>query len=636
LAASDAAENAPVSPESPGKFANYKDTVQLQRDKLPKRGPVSPYDDDTDVTAAEASGRHVRFQPRSGSGPEPLPSLHAQDESVFTVGKEPSDECGMFRRDAQLVADVGASTPGGFALRPDTEAQALEAKRDFEAREDTEVLRMGTTGASAIREDTELLGKRGHTGVFSIREDTEVLGNGTATGAFTICEDTEVVGKTMDAFAIREDTEVLAKGGHTGVFSVRQDTDVVGKTTGAFSIREDTEVLGRGAVTESFAVREDTEVLGRAHNTTGVFAVREDTEVLGAAYTATSAFAVREDTEVLGRVHNTTGAFSVREDTEVLNTGRVHNTTGAFSVREDTEVLNAAAFAVREDREVLAGEAQKKPARPKGLAVCADSNTAPQPGRSDSVRTLADTGPRAPPAGGLEPSCDLAAMRAPSSHLRPTSGSLPDGAGTAPPPRSSQQLRESSARRKLQFVDGSSAEPGLGLLAPRTASLLAAGSSSAPLPEEFTVLEDGAAAAGDSAHGSARRESFGSDEDTENAAAAGHTRRGGASRSAADMLRTLDDRPEHVLQWGGASEYNGESLPNSAATSPAQHAGASALAGGSASLPSSPLKTRGSGALSRKPPLSPNKALQVRAPAAPPLVLYLCSGVAKGQGRAAV
>lgn len=52
-------------------------------------------------------------------------------------------------------AGAGSGTPGGFAVRQDTEV--LNRRGDFEAREDTEILRMGTGGVFDIREDTEIL-----------------------------------------------------------------------------------------------------------------------------------------------------------------------------------------------------------------------------------------------------------------------------------------------------------------------------------------------------------------------------------------------------------------------------------------------------------------------------------------------
>lgn len=54
-----------------------------------------------------------------------------------------------------LCVAAGAGTPGGFPIRQDTEV--LNKRGDFEAREDTEVLRMGTGGGFDIREDTEVL-----------------------------------------------------------------------------------------------------------------------------------------------------------------------------------------------------------------------------------------------------------------------------------------------------------------------------------------------------------------------------------------------------------------------------------------------------------------------------------------------
>ena len=50
---------------------------------------------------------------------------------------------------------TGSATPGGFTIRQDTEV--VPKRGDFEAREDTEVLRMGTGGGFDVREDTEVL-----------------------------------------------------------------------------------------------------------------------------------------------------------------------------------------------------------------------------------------------------------------------------------------------------------------------------------------------------------------------------------------------------------------------------------------------------------------------------------------------
>lgn len=55
----------------------------------------------------------------------------------------------------QLSTGAGAATPGGFTIRQDTDV--LPRQGDFEAREDTEVLRMGATGGFDVREDTEIL-----------------------------------------------------------------------------------------------------------------------------------------------------------------------------------------------------------------------------------------------------------------------------------------------------------------------------------------------------------------------------------------------------------------------------------------------------------------------------------------------
>lgn len=85
----------------------------------------------------------------------------------------------------------------------------------------------------------------------------------------------------------------------------------------------------------------------------------------------------------------------------------------------------------------------------------------------------------------------------------------------------------------------------------------------------------------------------------------------GAARGAAcssgldqDMLRTLDDCPEYVMQWG--SEVDADSVPGSLQTSPVMHKG------GSANLNGSPLKHRGGAGNGGKPPLSPGQHLQVR------------------------
>lgn len=76
------------------------------------------------------------------------------------------------------------------------------------------------------------------------------------------------------------------------------------------------------------------------------------------------------------------------------------------------------------------------------------------------------------------------------------------------------------------------------------------------------------------------------------------------------MLRTLDDCPEYLLQFG--SEVDADSRPGSVHTSPIQHSGAAVFGGGgSSSLPGSPLQNRGAFGSGRKPPLSPGKHLQV-------------------------
>ena len=76
------------------------------------------------------------------------------------------------------------------------------------------------------------------------------------------------------------------------------------------------------------------------------------------------------------------------------------------------------------------------------------------------------------------------------------------------------------------------------------------------------------------------------------------------------MLGTLDDCPEHLLQYG---DVDGDAHgPRSVPTSPARHSGAALLdRRGSSSLPGSPLKNRTALGSSRKPPLSPGKPLQV-------------------------
>jgi hypothetical protein len=99
-------EEAAEDAEAPGKFASYQDTVLLRQGKqVPKRGPVSPCLEKEAAAAGDDSGRRVRFQPRMRDGnaqgaTEAPPTLQAGASSVFTVGKEPSDECGMFRCDA--------------------------------------------------------------------------------------------------------------------------------------------------------------------------------------------------------------------------------------------------------------------------------------------------------------------------------------------------------------------------------------------------------------------------------------------------------------------------------------------------------------------------------------------------------
>lgn len=281
-------------------------------------------------------------------------------------------------------------------------------------------------------------------------------------------------------------------------------------------IREDTDVLTRGnntagATSDAFAIREDTEVLGRRenHTHTGVFSIREDTQVL-----EDSVFSQQ------GPVNNTAGAgdFAIREDTDLLSRVLGNTTTGMFSVREDTEVLEGE-FAVREDTEVLTnlhiGGVKDKKAGPSaqsgGLTEqqrSGSSGVLLGGERYDSERVL---GPSVP-----QGSNDLAALRAPSGHLRPInkSGPLPlgDAGGlgvVASSPRSSQKLRETSARRKLQF--GDVAEPleasgNIGLLAPKgdvsceleggvakgadlVSPLLAGASVELPEAEDFTVLE---------------------------------------------------------------------------------------------------------------------------------------------------
>lgn len=78
-----------------------------QSKPVPKRGLVSPGCDKEEASfvAGEDSGRRVKFQPRmrdgnAGGASEAPPTLQAGAVSVFTVGREPSDECGMFRGDA--------------------------------------------------------------------------------------------------------------------------------------------------------------------------------------------------------------------------------------------------------------------------------------------------------------------------------------------------------------------------------------------------------------------------------------------------------------------------------------------------------------------------------------------------------
>ena len=94
----DAADEDPRS-----KFANYQETVMLRQSKPgPKRGLVSPLCDKEEPALRDDAGRRVRFQPRmrDGNATEVPPTLQAGGASVFTVGREPSDECGMFRDDA--------------------------------------------------------------------------------------------------------------------------------------------------------------------------------------------------------------------------------------------------------------------------------------------------------------------------------------------------------------------------------------------------------------------------------------------------------------------------------------------------------------------------------------------------------
>jgi hypothetical protein len=262
-------------------------------------------------------------------------------------------------------------------------------------------------------------------------------------------------------------------------------------------------------ISGSFAIREDTEVLGRRDdNHTGVFSIREDAQVLedsvfsrrgpNATEAGDGAFAVREDTEVLNRTfgnHTCTGVFSVRDDTAVFG--------GGFTVREDTEVLSNLGLGGKARPPVQSGLlSEQQRSGSCGLLLGGGE-------RFDSVRVL---GPSVPQASG-----DLAALRAPSGHLRPTnrSGSLPlqeVGGMHVASLRGSQQLRESSARRKLQFgvVAPASGDgpPRIGMLAPkgvvsgelegaavqldgghRAASLLACASVELPEPEDFMVLE---------------------------------------------------------------------------------------------------------------------------------------------------
>ena len=83
--------------ESHAKFANYQETVKLSQIKsVPKRGLVSPGCDKQEASLGEAVGRRVRFQPRMRDGnASGAPTLQSGGASVFTVGREPSDECGI-------------------------------------------------------------------------------------------------------------------------------------------------------------------------------------------------------------------------------------------------------------------------------------------------------------------------------------------------------------------------------------------------------------------------------------------------------------------------------------------------------------------------------------------------------------
>ena len=95
----------------PGKFANVQDTMCLRHGSASaKRSLVSPDCGMEDVDSRmDDPARRVRFQPRMRDGnvegpAESAPTLQKGAASVFTVGKEPSDECGMFRDGVFLTA----------------------------------------------------------------------------------------------------------------------------------------------------------------------------------------------------------------------------------------------------------------------------------------------------------------------------------------------------------------------------------------------------------------------------------------------------------------------------------------------------------------------------------------------------
>jgi hypothetical protein len=98
----------PTEGVAPSNFENYQDTRMLQHGKsVSKRGLVSPGLSKDAVAGNDETGRRVRLQPRMHDGnalgaSEAAPTLQAGAASVFSVGREPSDECGMFRGDAGL------------------------------------------------------------------------------------------------------------------------------------------------------------------------------------------------------------------------------------------------------------------------------------------------------------------------------------------------------------------------------------------------------------------------------------------------------------------------------------------------------------------------------------------------------